>query len=244
MSSAHRWMLGSNGPSSRKSSVRAARRRRRPSRPSAAAWRGTARARRGATGSSAGMNAPERAGERMRAALDGSRRDRPAGARATRRGGRAGRACRARCRPVSVSGLSRTVTSSVTCSSARLQAAPKPGLSRRSITVAPCFVASAAPPSSGPLSTTTSWARGSAPSSRESSAREPCSTITIAKLRWAILRRDRFDQRREPARGLGAVEVRGTRSGAGGAGRRPAPRAVPRRRSRRRPAGTGGRTRA
>ena len=38
----------------------------------------------------------------------------------------------------SVSGLSSTVTSSVTCSSARLQAAPKPGLSRRSITVAPC----------------------------------------------------------------------------------------------------------
>ena len=147
----------SNGPSVAERPSARRGRRRPPSRRCAAAWPRNGSARRGSDREQRGDERPERARERVRAALDApvaveqARRVQPAGR------GRAGRACASASSTGSVSGLRRTVMSSVTCSSASVARGAEAGVvaaldhrrrrARR---------ASVEPPSSGPLSTTTS----------------------------------------------------------------------------------------
>ena len=159
MSSAKRWMRGSNGPSARSVSVCAARQAA-IAQPTVRGVLGPVRlgasraARQQRRVDERGEERAERARERVRAALDAAVGVEQARARAGRGRARAAASLRSASPMPLVSGFSSTVTSSVTRSSARLLAAPKPGLSRRSITSAPCARASSAPPSSGPVSTT------------------------------------------------------------------------------------------
>ena len=153
MSSANMWMPGSKGPSDRSVSVWAA--------SAAAIAQPTVRGLSARCGSArGGRDRRDRAG-RKAPSVPGSgwalRCTLPSwlSSRGACRPGACARRASSSGEPT-MSGFSRTVTGCVTRSRARLLAAPKPGLSRRTMTSAPCSRASCAPPSSGPASTTTS----------------------------------------------------------------------------------------
>jgi hypothetical protein len=158
-----------------------------------------------------------RRGQRMGAALDGAVRIEQA--RSVQRGRMAARERRQAGEAV-VEELAIRVEQdgdgSATCSSAALLAAPKPGLSRRTSTVAPAPEASAAPPSSGPVSTTTSGGRAGSARGRRGAARGRAGSGAGRRRRRSS--RQVLDDRGEPGGAGTHVEVR-LRMRASGGGR-------------------------
>ena len=162
MSSANRCAAGSNGPSRSSAAVSAARQApiAQPTLTARPPRHGSSRSR-ARRGSSARRQRrrEQRArgpGQRVRGALHPARVEQPRRVQRAARAGGDRREAGSASSSSSQSGLSRTVTSERAAATPALHAAPKPGLSRRSITSAPHAAAACAPPSSRPVSTTTS----------------------------------------------------------------------------------------